>query len=102
MEEIEKEGLKLFTAVVTHWGTVMAISAIVSLAYRRFTKRQNQFNHDMAVDVKRLEVCRAIDNDYGLPLVSELVKEYEDMGGNHYVHALFEKYKEKKMKEIEV
>ncbi|MEX5279545.1 hypothetical protein RO490_07905 [Lactococcus petauri] len=48
--------------------------------------------------LKRIELLQAINHDYGLQIVSGIFDEYEALGGNHYAHDRFEKYKKEKEK----
>ncbi|EKF52318.1 hypothetical protein C426_0200 [Lactococcus garvieae DCC43] len=49
--------------------------------------------------IKRMELLQAINNDYGLQVVSGIFDDYEALGGNHYAHDQFEKYKKRKLEE---
>ncbi len=49
--------------------------------------------------IKRIELLQAINHDYGLQVVSGIFDEYESLGGNHYAHDYFEKYKNMKLEE---
>lgn len=49
--------------------------------------------------IKRIELLQAINHDYGLQVVSGIFDEYESLGGNHYAHDCFEKYKKMKLEE---
>ncbi|KZK36721.1 Phage protein [Lactococcus cremoris] len=41
---------------------------------------------------------QAINHDYGLQIASGIFDEYVAMGGNHYAHEIYERYKKEKEK----
>lgn len=94
-----KHSWVLFMDIIENWPALLVISGLLSWSYRRFLKRQHLQFKEIQVHIKRIEVLQAIDHDYGLQIVSALFDEYEELGGNHYLHAQFEKYKKMKMEE---
>lgn len=85
--------------VLNNWPAVVIVSGVVSWFYRRFTKQQQCQLKDIQMHIKRLELLQAINNDYGLQVVSGIFDDYEALGGNTYAHDQFEKYKNMKLEE---
>ncbi|KSU03312.1 prophage pi1 protein 47 [Lactococcus lactis subsp. lactis] len=51
------------------------------------------------MNVKRLELIRAIDHQYSLEVVCQIYDEYISLGGNSYAEEIFEKYKKEQLDE---
>ncbi|WP_270265201.1 hypothetical protein [Lactococcus formosensis] len=85
--------------IINNWPALVTISIIVSWVYRRISKNQQKQLKDIQMHIKRIELLQAINHDYGLQVVSGIFDEYESLGGNHYAHDCFEKYKKMKLEE---
>lgn len=99
MEEMLRHTWILFMDVLENWPYLVIVSLILSWLYRKFTKQQQCQLNDIQIHIKRIELLQAINHDYGLQVVSGIFDEYESLGGNHYAHDCFEKYKKMKLEE---
>lgn len=86
-----------------YWPAIISASGIVALGYRKLNKRQDERDKAqeeqllvMRQEIKRIEFMQAVTLDYGLQIVGSIFDEYEEMGGNHYLHSVYEKYKKEK------
>lgn len=84
--------------IINNWPALVTVSIIVSWVYRRISKNQQRQLKDIQMHLKRIELLQSINHDYGLQIVSGIFDEYEALGGNHYAHDRFEKYKKEKEK----
>ncbi|WP_100244541.1 hypothetical protein [Lactococcus garvieae] len=82
-----------------NWPSLVIVTGILSGLYRRFSKKQQSQLKNIQMHIKRMELLQAINNDYGLQVVSGIFDDYEALGGNHYAHDQFEKYKKRKLEE---
>ncbi|MFK4781308.1 hypothetical protein [Lactococcus petauri] len=89
----------LFLDVLENWPALVIVSGVLSWFYRRFSKQQQSQLNDIQMHIKRIELLQAINHDYGLQVVGGIFDEYEALGGNHYAHDQFERYKKIKMEE---
>jgi hypothetical protein len=96
MDELVYEGWKFFKLVIDNWATLLIISGIFGLMYQRMTKKQDEQLKILLVVIKRVELGEAIHHDYGLRVVSKIFDEYTALGGNHYAHEIYERYKKRK------
>ncbi len=85
--------------VLENWPALVIVSGVLSWFYRRFSKQQQSQLNDIQMHIKRIELLQAINHDYGLQVVGGIFDEYEALGGNHYAHDQFERYKKIKMEE---
>lgn len=55
-------------------------------------KEQKKQLHKLEIVVKRIELNQAIDHDFGVEIVGELLDEYRELGGNSYMIKKSDKY----------
>lgn len=96
MDALVHEGWLFFKLVIDNWAALLIISGIFGWMYRRMTKKQEEQLRILLVVIKRVELGEAIHHDYGLQIVSGIFDEYTALGGNHYAHEIYEKYKKEK------
>lgn len=98
MEELVRHTWMLFMDVLENWPALVIVSGILSWVFRRFSKKQEEQLKLIRIEIKRVELMQAIDHDYGLRIASGILDEYVAMGGNHYAHEIYERYKKEKEK----
>ena len=103
MESVIQHALAVVKDVIDNWGAVTVVSIIIGSGYRILNKKQelrDKAQEDqlliMRQEIKRIELSQAINHDYGLQIVSGIFDEYTALGGNHYAHEIYEKYKKEK------
>ena len=96
MDALVREGWNFFKLVIDNWATLLIISGIFGWMYRRMTKKHEEQLRILLLVVKRVEIGEAINHDYGLRIVSGIFDEYTALGGNHYAHEIYERYKKRK------
>ena len=103
MEVLIHDALYFMRDIINYWPAIVSASGIVALGYRKLNKRQDERDKAqeeqllvMRQEIKRIEFMQAVTLDYGLQIVGSIFDEYEEMGGNHYLHSVYEKYKKEK------
>ncbi len=103
MEVLIHDTLYFIRDIIDYWPAIISASGIVALGYRKLNKRQDERDKAqeeqllvMRQEIKRIEFMQAVTLDYGLQIVGSIFDEYEEMGGNHYLHSVYEKYKKEK------
>ena len=103
MEVLIHDTLYFIRDIIDYWPAIVTASGIVALGYRKLNKRQDERDKAqeeqllvMRQEIKRIEFMQAVTLDYGLQIVGSIFDEYEEMGGNHYLHSVYEKYKKEK------
>lgn len=103
MENVIKDVIIVICDIINYWPAIVTASGIVALGFRQINKRQDQRDRAqedsmklMRIEIKRIELSQAINHDYGLQIVSSIFDEYVSMGGNHYAHEIYDKYKKEK------
>ncbi|MBR8675487.1 hypothetical protein GRR92_04180 [Lactococcus lactis subsp. lactis] len=103
MESVIQHALVVVKDVIDNWGAITVVSIIIGSGYRILNKKQelrDKAQEDqlliMRQEIKRIELGEAIHHDYGLQIVSGIFDEYTALGGNHYAHEIYEKYKKEK------
>ena len=103
MENVIKDVISVIGDIINYWPAIVSASGIVALGFRQINKRQDQRDRAqedsmklMRIEIKRIELSQAINHDYGLQIVSSIFDEYVSMGGNHYAHEIYDKYKKEK------
>lgn len=96
MDALVHEGWQFFKLIIDNWAALLIISGIFGWMYRRMTKKQEEQLKILLIVIKRVELGEAINHDYGLQIVSGIFDEYTALGGNHYAHEIYERYKEGK------
>lgn len=73
---------------------ITSIATIVVIIKNNLEIRKEQKTqlHKMEIVVKRIELNQAIDHDFGVEIVGELLDEYRAMGGNSYMIKKSDKY----------
>lgn len=100
MELVIQHALVVVKDVIDNWGAITVVSIIIGGGYRILNKKQehrDKAQEDqlllMRQEIKRIELSQAISHDYGLQIVSSIFDEYTALGGNHYAHEIYERYK---------
>ncbi|MBR8674088.1 hypothetical protein GRR92_06335 [Lactococcus lactis subsp. lactis] len=93
MDALVHEGWLFFKLIIDNWAALLIISGIFGWMYRKMTKKQEEQLRILLVVIKRVELGEAINHDYGLQIVSGIFDEYTALGGNHYAHEIYERYK---------
>jgi uncharacterized membrane protein len=101
MNTLLKDPLSTFLFLINHWSAVLIVFGIISGLAKYFLSSLQKEVKDMRMNVKRLELIRAIDHDYSFEVVCQIYDEYVLLGGNSYAQEIFEKYKERKLHEKE-
>lgn len=103
MEEVIHDALYFIRDIINYWPAIISASGIVALGFRKLNKRQDERDKSqeeqllvMRQEIKRVEFMQAVTLDYGLQIVGSIFDEYEEMGGNHYLHSVYEQYKKEK------
>lgn len=96
MDALVHDSWVLFKTVIDNWLAITIISGLFSWLYRRMGKRQESQLKSIQIEIKRIELSQAINHDYGLQIVSGIFDEYTALGGNHYAHEIYERYKKEK------
>ena len=103
MEVLIKDAFIFLKDMINNWPTIVICSGIIGFGYRQLNKKQDERDKNqenqllvMRQEIKRIELSQAINHDYGMQIVSSIFDEYVAMGGNHYAHELYEKYKKEK------
>lgn len=103
MENVIKDVISVIRDIINYWPAIVSASGIFALGFRQINKRQDQRDRAqeesmklMRIEIKRIELSQAINHDYGLQIVSSIFDEYVSMGGNHYAHEIYDKYKKEK------
>ena len=96
MDALVHEGWQFFKLIIDNWAALLIVSGIFGWMYRKITKKQEEQLRILLVVIKRVELGEAIHHDYGLQIVSSIFDEYTALGGNHYAHEIYEKYKKEK------
>lgn len=103
MENVIKDVISVIRDIINYWPAIVSASGIVALGFRQINKRQDQRDRAqedsmklMIIEIKRIELSQAINHDYGLQIVSSIFDEYVALGGNHYAHEIYDKYKKEK------
>ena len=103
MENVIKDVISVIRDIINYWPAIVSASGIVALLFRQINKRQDQRDRTqedsmklMRIEIKRIELSQAINHDYGLQIVSSIFDEYVAIGGNHYAHEIYDKYKKEK------
>ena len=103
MENVIKDVISVIRYIINHWPEIVSASGIVALGFRQIHKRKDQRDRAqeetmklMRIEIKRIELSQAINHDYGLQIVSSIFDEYVSLGGNHYAHEIYDKYKKEK------
>lgn len=103
MEVLIYDALYFIRDIINYWPAIVSASGIVALGYRKLNKRQDERDKAqeeqmlvMRQEIKRIEFMQAVTLDYGLQIVGSIFDEYEEMGGNHYLHSIYEKYRKEK------
>lgn len=99
MDALVHEGWLFFKLVIDNWPALLIVSGILSWVFRGFSKKQEEQLKIIRIEIKRVELMQAIDHDYGLRIASSILDEYVAMGGNHYAHEIYERYKKEKENE---
>lgn len=73
---------------------ITSIATIVVIIKNNLEIRKEQKSqlHKMEIVVKRIELNQAIDHDFGVEIVGELLDEYRELGGNSYMIKKSDKY----------
>lgn len=73
---------------------ITSIATIVVIIKNNLEIRKEQKSqlHKLEIVVKRIELNQAIDHDFGVEIVGELLDEYREMGGNSYMIKKSDKY----------
>lgn len=95
MNDILKDPLSTFLFVINHWSTFLILSGILTGSGKYFIRTLRKEMKQTRMNVKRLELIRAIDHHYSLEVICQIYDEYIVLGGNSYAEKLFEQYKEK-------
>ena len=103
MDSVIQHALVVVKDVIDNWGAMTVVSIIIGSGYRILNKKQelrDKAQEDqlliMRQEIKRIELGEAINHDYGLQIVSGIFDEYTALGGNHYAHEIYERYKKGK------
>lgn len=103
MENVINDVISVIRDIINYWPAIVSASGIVALGFRQINKRQDQRDRAqedsmklMRIEIKRIELSQAINHDYGLQIVSSIFDEYVAIGGNHYAHEIYDKYKKEK------
>lgn len=72
--------------------TSIATIVIIIKNNLEIRKEQKKQLHKLEIVVKRIELNQAIDHDFGVEIVGELLDEYRELGGNSYMIKKSDKY----------
>lgn len=99
MNNILKDPLSTFLFIINHWSSILILFGILSGLAKYFIGSIHKDVKQTSMNVKRLELIRAIDHQYSLEVVCQIYDEYINLGGNSYAQEIFEKYKKEKLNE---
>lgn len=99
MNNILKDPFTTFLFVINHWSTMLIIFGLISGLAKYFLGSIHKEVKQMRMNVKRLELIRAIDHRYSFEVVCQIYDEYVQLGGNSYAEEIFEKYREEELNE---